>query len=51
MSKENLIPQKNIKLNITAIYTVSQVNTILKNINKKTNIIISRIIYICYFAV
>ena len=32
---------RNIKLNITAIYTVSQVNTILKNINKKTNIIIS----------
>ena len=32
---------RNIKLNITAIYTVSQVNTILKNINRKTNIIIS----------
>ena len=32
---------RNIKLNITAIYTISQVNTILKNINKKTNVIIS----------
>ena len=30
-----------IKLNITAVYTSSQVRKILKNINKKTNVIIS----------
>tara|TARA_B100000401_G_C52615701_1_gene628868 strand:- start:46 stop:741 length:696 start_codon:yes stop_codon:yes gene_type:complete len=33
--------QKNIKLNITAVYTANQTKKILKNINKKTKIIIS----------
>ena len=32
---------KNIKLNITAVYTASQTNKILKQINKKTKVIIS----------
>ena len=32
---------KKIKLNITAVYKVSQVNKILKSINKKTKVIIS----------
>ena len=32
---------KNIKLNITAVYTVKQTSKILKVINKKTNVIIS----------
>ncbi len=32
---------KGIKLNITAVYTLEQVKKILKNINKKTNVIIS----------
>ena len=33
--------QKNIKLNITAVYTSEQTNRILKKINKKTKVIIS----------
>ncbi len=33
--------KKNIKLNITAVYTSSQTKEILKNINKKTKVIIS----------
>ncbi len=33
--------EKNIKLNITAVYTASQTSKILKYINKKTNVIIS----------
>jgi len=33
--------RKNIKLNITAVYTSSQTKEILKNINKKTKVIIS----------
>ena len=32
---------KNIKLNITAVYDIKQVKNILKNINKKTEVIIS----------
>ena len=32
---------KNIKLNITAVYTAKQTSQILKNINKKTKVIIS----------
>ena len=32
---------KNIKLNITAVYTAKQTSKILKSINKKTNVIIS----------
>ena len=35
------LSHKNIKLNITAVYTFNQVFKILKNINKKTNVIIS----------
>ena len=33
--------EKKIKLNITSVYTASQTQKILKNINKKTNVIIS----------
>ena len=33
--------EKNIKLNITAVYTASQTKKILKIINKKTKLIIS----------
>ena len=33
--------EKNIKLNITAVYTAKQTNRILKKINKKTKVIIS----------
>jgi len=33
--------EKNIKLNVTAVYTASQTSKILKYINKKTNVIIS----------
>ena len=33
--------QKNIKLNITAVYTAKQTKKILKSINKKTKVIIS----------
>ena len=33
--------EKNIKLNITSVYTSSQTKKILKKINKKTNVIIS----------
>ena len=33
--------KKNIKLNITAVYTAKQTEKILNNINKKTNVIIS----------
>ena len=33
--------KKNIKLNITAVYTAKQTSRILKNINKKTKVIIS----------
>tara|TARA_B100000989_G_scaffold159303_1_gene118920 strand:- start:285 stop:977 length:693 start_codon:yes stop_codon:yes gene_type:complete len=35
------LSHKNIKLNITAVYTFNQAFKILKNINKKTNVIIS----------
>jgi len=35
------LSQKGIKLNITAVYTVSQVKKIIKNINKKSKTIIS----------
>ena len=37
----NKLSNKGIKLNITAVYTVSQVRTILKNINKNSKTIIS----------
>lgn len=37
----NMLSNKGIKLNITAVYTVSQVKKILKNINKKSKTIIS----------
>ena len=37
----NKLSNKGIKLNITAVYTVSQVRKILKNINKKSKTIIS----------
>ena len=37
----NTLSNKGIKLNITAVYTVSQVKKILKNINKKSKTIIS----------
>ena len=33
--------ERNIKLNVTAVYTASQTSKILKCINKKTNVIIS----------
>ena len=33
--------QKGIKLNITAVYNINQINKILKNIDKKTKVIIS----------
>ena len=37
----NHLNNKNIKLNITAVYTAKQTSQILKKINKKTKIIIS----------
>ena len=37
----NELNNKNIKLNITAVYTAKQTSLILKKINKKTKIIIS----------
>ena len=37
----NSLNEKNIKLNITAVYTSSQTKKILKKINKKTKVIIS----------
>ena len=37
----NHLNSKNIKLNITAVYTSKQTTQILKNINKKTKVIIS----------
>jgi len=37
----NQLNSKNIKLNITAVYTSKQTEKILKNINKKTKVIIS----------
>ena len=37
----NRLSNKNVKLNITAVYTVSQVRKILKNINKNSKTIIS----------
>ena len=37
----NTLNKKKIKLNITAVYTAKQTNQILKNINKKTKVIIS----------
>ena len=37
----NLLNKKNIKLNITAVYTAKQTARILKKINKKTKVIIS----------
>ena len=36
-----ILSQKNIKLNITAVYTVNQVRKIIKNINKNSKTIIS----------
>jgi len=36
-----ILSQKNIKLNITAVYTVNQVKKIIKNINKNSKTIIS----------
>ena len=36
-----LLNNKNIKLNITAVYTAKQTQKILKSINKKTKVIIS----------
>ena len=37
----NYLNKKNIKLNITAVYTAKQTSKILKKINKKTKVIIS----------
>jgi len=37
----NILSKKGIKLNITAVYTVSQVSKIIKNINKDSKTIIS----------
>ena len=37
----NKLNKENIKLNITAVYTAQQTSRILKNINKKTKVIIS----------
>ena len=36
-----ILNKKNIKLNITAVYTAKQTEKILRNINKKTKVIIS----------
>jgi len=36
-----LLSKKNIKLNITAVYTVAQVKKILRNVNNKSQVIIS----------
>ena len=33
--------KNDIKLNITAVYTIDQVKKIIANVNKKTNVIIS----------
>tara|TARA_Y100000591_G_C21730481_1_gene643798 strand:- start:220 stop:930 length:711 start_codon:yes stop_codon:yes gene_type:complete len=33
--------ERGIKLNITAVYNIDQINKIIKNVNKKTNVIIS----------
>jgi len=37
----NELNKKNISLNITAVFTISQVRAVLKNIDKKTSVIIS----------